>query len=178
MLVQWLIVFLGITFVFRCLQEVHIDKHIKILDCPGIVMTSSSDAAMILRNCVKIEQLVNPVPAVETILQRCNKKQVGYSDFILIRILILYWNSSIILGSEIKLFLYYHDLLCLINKTLQTPSWNASCKLMHTTYLSINTIVSLITFNNSHSKSTLTKRDYKTKICVHSISLKFSFNPL
>ncbi|KAF5908711.1 guanine nucleotide-binding protein-like 3-like protein, partial [Clarias magur] len=63
----------GVT---KCLQEVHIDKHIKILDCPGIVMTSSSDAAMILRNCVKIEQLVNPVPAVETILQRCNKKQI------------------------------------------------------------------------------------------------------
>lgn len=82
--------FSGYNFCLRCLQEVHIDKHIKILDCPGIVMTSSSDAAMILRNCVKIEQLVNPVPAVETILQRCNKKQVGYSDFILIRILILY----------------------------------------------------------------------------------------
>lgn len=57
----------------------HLDKHIKILDCPGIVMTSTSDAAVILRNCVKIEQLVDPVPAVETILRRCSKKQVGNS---------------------------------------------------------------------------------------------------
>lgn len=55
----------------------HIDKHIKILDCPGIVMTSTSDDAVILRNCVKIEQLVDPVSAVETILRRCSKKQVG-----------------------------------------------------------------------------------------------------
>ncbi|KAF7693298.1 guanine nucleotide-binding protein-like 3-like protein [Silurus meridionalis] len=61
----------------KCLQEVHLDKHIKILDCPGIVMNSSnSDAAVILRNCVKIEQLVDPVPAVETILRRCSKKQI------------------------------------------------------------------------------------------------------
>lgn len=62
---------------FRCLQEVHLDKHIKLLDCPGIVMaTSTTDAAMILRNCVKIEQLVDPLPPVEAILRRCNKTQV------------------------------------------------------------------------------------------------------
>lgn len=65
---------------FRCLQEVHLDKHIKLLDCPGIVMaTSTTDAAMILRNCVKIEQLVDPLPPVEAILRRCNKAQVGHA---------------------------------------------------------------------------------------------------
>ncbi|XP_029006709.1 guanine nucleotide-binding protein-like 3-like protein [Betta splendens] len=64
----------GVT---KCLQEVHLDKHIKLLDCPGIVMaTSTSDAAMILRNCVKIEQLVDPLPPVEAILRRCNKAQI------------------------------------------------------------------------------------------------------
>ncbi|XP_077430585.1 guanine nucleotide-binding protein-like 3-like protein [Vanacampus margaritifer] len=64
----------GVT---KCLQEVHLDKHIKLLDCPGIVMaTSTTDAAMILRNCVKIEQLVDPVPPVEAILRRCNKAQI------------------------------------------------------------------------------------------------------
>ncbi|CAI5688817.1 guanine nucleotide-binding protein-like 3-like protein isoform X1 [Oreochromis niloticus] len=63
----------GVT---KCLQEVHLDKHIKLLDCPGIVMaTSTTDAAMILRNCVKIEQLVDPLPPVEAILRRCNKAQ-------------------------------------------------------------------------------------------------------
>ncbi|XP_007667880.1 guanine nucleotide-binding protein-like 3-like protein [Ornithorhynchus anatinus] len=64
----------GVT---KCLQEVHLDKHIKLLDCPGIVMTTStSDAAMILRNCIKIEQLVDPVGPVEAILRRCNKEQI------------------------------------------------------------------------------------------------------
>ncbi|XP_044124969.1 guanine nucleotide-binding protein-like 3-like protein [Bufo gargarizans] len=38
--------------------------------------TSTSDAAMILRNCVKIEQLIDPVGPVEAILRRCNKDQV------------------------------------------------------------------------------------------------------
>ncbi|CAF96878.1 unnamed protein product [Tetraodon nigroviridis] len=62
----------GVT---KCLQQVHLDKHIKLLDC--IVMaTSTTDAAMILRNCVKIEQLVDPLPPVEAILRRCNKTQV------------------------------------------------------------------------------------------------------
>ncbi|XP_033822026.1 guanine nucleotide-binding protein-like 3-like protein [Periophthalmus magnuspinnatus] len=73
----------GVT---KCLQEVHLDKHIKLLDCPGIVMAvSTSDAAIILRNCVKIEQLVDPLPPVEAILRRCNKAQImqhyGVSDF-------------------------------------------------------------------------------------------------
>ncbi|XP_030632671.1 guanine nucleotide-binding protein-like 3-like protein [Chanos chanos] len=73
----------GVT---KCLQEVHLDKHIKLLDCPGIVMaTSTTDAAMILRNCVKIEQLVDPVAPVEAILRRCNKTQImghyGVPDF-------------------------------------------------------------------------------------------------
>ncbi|XP_068171608.1 guanine nucleotide-binding protein-like 3-like protein isoform X2 [Antennarius striatus] len=64
----------GVT---KCLQEVHLDKHIKLLDCPGIVMaTSTTDATMILRNCVKIEQLVDPLPPVEAILRRCNKTQI------------------------------------------------------------------------------------------------------
>ncbi|XP_044299467.1 guanine nucleotide-binding protein-like 3-like protein [Varanus komodoensis] len=73
----------GIT---KCLQEVQLDKHIKLLDCPGIVVASSaSDAAMILRNCIKIEQLADPKSPVEAILKRCNKQQImqhyGVPDF-------------------------------------------------------------------------------------------------
>ena len=59
----------------------HLDKHIKLLDCPGIVMASpTSDAVMILRNCVKIERLVDPVSPVEAILKRCNKQQVALAE--------------------------------------------------------------------------------------------------
>ncbi|XP_068760041.1 guanine nucleotide-binding protein-like 3 homolog isoform X1 [Montipora capricornis] len=64
----------GVT---KSMQEVHLDKHVKLLDSPGIVMDSGkSDSAVILRNCVKIESIDDPVPSVEAILRRCNKKQV------------------------------------------------------------------------------------------------------
>lgn len=37
------------------MQEVQLDKHVKLLDSPGIVMaTGDSDAATILKNCVKV----------------------------------------------------------------------------------------------------------------------------
>ena len=40
----------------RSMQEVHLDKHVKLLDSPGIVMDSgNSDSAVILRNCVKVQ---------------------------------------------------------------------------------------------------------------------------
>ena len=42
-------------------QEVHLDKNIKLLDSPGIVFAAAeNDAAAVLRNCVKIEKLVDP----------------------------------------------------------------------------------------------------------------------
>ena len=42
--------------VCRSLQEIQLDRHIKLLDCPGIVMadSSSSDLSLSLRNCIKV----------------------------------------------------------------------------------------------------------------------------
>lgn len=61
------------------MQEVQLDKHVKLLDSPGIVMaTGSGDpASVILRNCVKVESLPDPVAPVEAILRRCNRLQVS-----------------------------------------------------------------------------------------------------
>jgi len=59
------------------MQQIQLDKHVKLLDSPGIVMaTGSSDTQIILRNAVKIEQLDDPVQPVEAILNRCNKHQM------------------------------------------------------------------------------------------------------
>ncbi|XP_064632401.1 guanine nucleotide-binding protein-like 3 homolog [Lineus longissimus] len=64
----------GVT---KVMQEVLLDKHIKLLDSPGIVMAKGdSDAAVILRNCVKIETIDDPIPPVEAILRRCNKEKL------------------------------------------------------------------------------------------------------
>jgi len=56
-------------------QEIHLDKHVKLLDTPGIVFPKATDASddLILRNVVKIEQVEDPMSPVATILKRCNK---------------------------------------------------------------------------------------------------------
>lgn len=64
----------GIT---RSMQGVQLDKHIKLLDSPGVVMaTSTSDVAAVLRNVVKLEAVDDPIPCVEAILSRCQKVQM------------------------------------------------------------------------------------------------------
>jgi nuclear GTP-binding protein len=59
-------------------QLIHLDKHIKLLDSPGIVFSSrDTDAAdVMLRNCVRVENIDDPLPPVEIILKRCAKNQL------------------------------------------------------------------------------------------------------
>lgn len=54
----------------RSAQEVHIDKNIRLIDCPGIVFSASQKDALVLRNCLKVEQLHDPVAPVATIINR------------------------------------------------------------------------------------------------------------
>jgi nuclear GTP-binding protein len=45
----------------KVMQEIILDKNIKLLDCPGIVFANNgSDAEILLRNAVKVEQLDDP----------------------------------------------------------------------------------------------------------------------
>ena len=63
---------------YRDVQEVQLDKHIKLLDSPGVIISKTGDqASLILHNCIRLESLTDPVPTVEAILRRCNKLQVG-----------------------------------------------------------------------------------------------------
>ncbi|KAH7576332.1 hypothetical protein JRO89_XS01G0037400 [Xanthoceras sorbifolium] len=57
----------------RSLQEVQLDKNVKLLDCPGVVMLKSAenDASIALRNCKRIEKLEDPVGPVKEILKLC-----------------------------------------------------------------------------------------------------------
>ncbi|KAI0523303.1 hypothetical protein KFK09_005698 [Dendrobium nobile] len=57
----------------RSMQEIHLDKNVKLLDCPGVVMLRSgeNDAATVLRNCKRIEKLDDPVSPVKEILKLC-----------------------------------------------------------------------------------------------------------
>ncbi|KAK9282154.1 hypothetical protein L1049_005066 [Liquidambar formosana] len=60
----------------RSMQEVQLDKNVKLLDCPGVVMLRSgeSDASIALRNCKRIEKLDDPIGPVKEILKLCPAK--------------------------------------------------------------------------------------------------------
>jgi nuclear GTP-binding protein len=73
----------GIT---KQMQTVKLDKLIKLFDSPGIVMSKETNpASLVLRNCIRIETIENPVPAIELLLNRCSKEQMmlqyNLSDF-------------------------------------------------------------------------------------------------
>ncbi|KAF9433107.1 Guanine nucleotide-binding protein-like 3 [Entomortierella beljakovae] len=61
-------------------QEISLDKNIKLLDCPGIVFSTGDNgetpAELLLRNCVKVELLEDPISPVELIVGRCRKDQL------------------------------------------------------------------------------------------------------
>ncbi|KAK9814574.1 hypothetical protein WJX72_008095 [[Myrmecia] bisecta] len=66
----------GVT---KSVQEVHLDKNVKLLDSPGIVFSQldkDSAASQALRNCVKVERLEDPVLPVTEIVKRCPAKQL------------------------------------------------------------------------------------------------------
>ncbi|KAL2993510.1 hypothetical protein AAZX31_10G115900 [Glycine max] len=62
----------------RSMQEVHLDKNVKLLDCPGVVMPKSqeNDASVVLKNCKRIEKLDNPINPVKEILKLCPPEQL------------------------------------------------------------------------------------------------------
>ncbi|KAG0139634.1 hypothetical protein CROQUDRAFT_666217 [Cronartium quercuum f. sp. fusiforme G11] len=58
-------------------QEISLEKGLKILDCPGVVMDSvGSDPSKVLRNVVKIEQLSDPFGPIGIILKRCKHEHL------------------------------------------------------------------------------------------------------
>ena len=60
-------------------KEIILDKHVKLIDSPGVVFASTQgDSAGLnaLRNCVKVERLADPVSAVNEIMRRCPHEQL------------------------------------------------------------------------------------------------------
>ncbi|KAI5414633.1 hypothetical protein KIW84_040203 [Lathyrus oleraceus] len=57
----------------RSMQEVHLDKNVKLLDCPGVVMLKSqgNNATIALKNCKRIKKLEDPIGPVKEILKLC-----------------------------------------------------------------------------------------------------------
>jgi len=61
----------------RCMQEVKLDKHIKLLDSPGVVMAKDHDSAsLVLKNCIRVESLEDPLEPIKLLLERCSKENL------------------------------------------------------------------------------------------------------
>ncbi|NXK43250.1 GNL3L protein, partial [Piprites chloris] len=64
----------GVT---RCLQAVQLDRHIQLLDCPGVVLDSGDPpAAAPLRGALAPQRLRDPLSPAIAILRRCPPQQV------------------------------------------------------------------------------------------------------
>eukprot|EP01018_Ginkgo_biloba_P010385 Gb_31371 [translate_table: standard] len=62
----------------RAMQEIQLDKHVKLLDSPGVVMAKVGDneATIALRNCKRIEKLEDPISPVKEILRLCPEEKL------------------------------------------------------------------------------------------------------
>eukprot|EP01060_Flectonema_neradi_P038644 TRINITY_DN8187_c0_g1_i1.p1 TRINITY_DN8187_c0_g1~~TRINITY_DN8187_c0_g1_i1.p1 ORF type:complete len:559 (+),score=145.13 TRINITY_DN8187_c0_g1_i1:52-1728(+) len=58
-------------------QEVSLQGHVKIVDCPGVVMSDGTEAEIVLRNAMKIEHIVDPIRPVELIVERCGVEMLS-----------------------------------------------------------------------------------------------------
>jgi len=70
----------GTPGVTRAVQTIQLDKHIQLLDSPGLVTQPAAggagDAAAALRSAFKVEQLEDPALPVEAIVRRADRRQL------------------------------------------------------------------------------------------------------
>ena len=57
-------------------QEIVIEKGIKVLDCPGVVVESRSEPEAALRGMLRVEDVADPRAPVELILARCKRQHL------------------------------------------------------------------------------------------------------
>lgn len=58
----------------KVMQEVVLDRKIRLLDCPGIVFSADDENAILLRNCVDSSK--DPMPAIKALFTRCTVEQL------------------------------------------------------------------------------------------------------
>ena len=55
----------------KVMQEVILDKNIRLLDSPGVVFADGDASSTVLRNCINVEEMADVISPVGEILQRC-----------------------------------------------------------------------------------------------------------
>lgn len=68
------------VYFYRTLQEVHLDKKIRLIDSPGVALCSKDSydrSEMALKNAIRVDLLDDPVTPVEAILRKCTRDYVS-----------------------------------------------------------------------------------------------------
>jgi nuclear GTP-binding protein len=62
----------------KAVQAVKLDKHISLIDSPGILFggDDDDDASLVLRNALRVEQVADPAAAAAGIVARCPMQQL------------------------------------------------------------------------------------------------------
>lgn len=58
----------------KMVQEVYLDKNVRLLDCPGIVLSNENADSALLRNVIRVEDLPDPYVPVEIIAKKVSKE--------------------------------------------------------------------------------------------------------
>ncbi len=62
------------------MQEVVLDRNVRLIDSPGVVFDDSEDvnngASTMLRNCVDADSVEDPIPAIQALLNRCSTESL------------------------------------------------------------------------------------------------------
>jgi nuclear GTP-binding protein len=60
----------------KAVQTVRLDRNISLVDSPGVLFSSGDDSTLVLRNCLRVEQLEDPAGAVAMILDKVNHEKL------------------------------------------------------------------------------------------------------
>lgn len=60
--------------------EIELRGDLRVMDCPGVVAAGEDSGDVVLRNAVRVTDLVNPFPAVERLLERCSAAHVDHGN--------------------------------------------------------------------------------------------------
>lgn len=58
------------------MQEISLDKKVKLLDCPGVVFSGEDEAQMVLRNIIKIDDIKDPIGPINAIIDKVGAQTI------------------------------------------------------------------------------------------------------
>jgi nuclear GTP-binding protein len=59
------------------MQQVQLDKNVILLDSPGVVLSTKEQSdSLILRQAIKIEELLDPIAPVESLIKRVERDEL------------------------------------------------------------------------------------------------------